>query len=316
MSDVVAEAASPVLYAGIEGGGTKFVCAVARSPTDIVESTVLPTADPRTTLAQCVRFFREAQDRHGSIASLGFSCFGPLELRSSSADFGRMLATPKPGWSHVDLLAPFRVAFDIPMRLDIDVGAAALAEWRLGAGRGLGSLAYVTVGTGIGGAMVPAGPAVRLMHAEMGHLHVTRHLQDRDFIGRCPFHGDCLEGLASGPAIRARWGCDLSELPPGHAGREIIASYLGQLATSIALMLSVERIVFGGGVMSDGTLVPLVCEAVFRSLNGYLSPLADRRSADPYVCGPLLGSKSGVTGALLLALEGASESRECRKGER
>jgi len=295
------------MYAGIEGGGTKFVCAVARSPIDIVESIVIPTADPQATLGACVRFFSAAEGRHGPIVSLGFSCFGPIELRSRSPGFGRMLPTPKAGWSGVDLRAPLRAAFDIPIRLDIDVGSAALAEWRFGAGRGLGSLAYVTVGTGIGGAMVPLGPAGRLMHAEMGHLRVKRHIQDRDFIGRCPFHGDCLEGLASGPAIRARWGCDLSELPPAHAGREIIASYLGQLAASIALMMSVERIVFGGGVMSDGSLIPLVQEAMFRSLNGYLPALADRASANAYVCMPSLGSKSGITGALLLALEGASE---------
>ena len=295
------------MYAGIEGGGTKCVCAVARSPTDIIESIVIPTTDPHTTLAECVRFFGAAQGRHGPIASIGFSCFGPIELRSGAAGFGRMLPTPKAGWSSVDLLEPLRAAFNVPIRLDVDVAGAALAEWRFGAGRGLGSLAYVTVGTGIGGAMAPLGPAGRLMHAEMGHLRVKRHIQDRDFTGCCPFHGDCLEGMASGPAIRARWGCDLAELPPAHAGREIIGSYLGQLAASIALMLSVERIVFGGGVMSDGTLVPLVREAMFRLLNGYLPALADRESANAYVCMPSLGSRSGIAGALLLALEGASE---------
>jgi fructokinase len=296
------------LYAGIEGGGTKFVCAVARSPLDILESIAIPTGDPHTTLAECVRFFSAAGRRHGPIGSIGFSCFGPVELRKDAAGFGRMLPTPKPGWSGVDLLAPLRDAFAVPVSLGVDVGGAALAEWRLGAGRGLGSLAYVTVGTGIGGAMVPLGPAGRLMHAEMGHLRVERHARDRDFVGHCPFHGACLEGLACGPAIRARWGCDMSELPAGHEGREIIASYLGQLAASIALMLSVERIVFGGGVMSDGTLLPLVQEAMFQSLNGYLPALSDREAANAYVCMPSLDGKSGITGALLLAQEGASEA--------
>jgi fructokinase len=305
---MISVAGNAVLYAGIEGGGTKCVCAVARSPVDIIESIAVPTTDPQTTLAECVRFFSAAQGRHGPIASIGFNCFGPIELRTGSAAFGRMLPTPKPGWSGVDLLAPLRAAFDVPIRLDVDVAGAALAEWRFGAGRGLGSLAYVTVGTGIGGAMVPLGPAGRLMHAEMGHLRVSRHMQDRDFTGCCPFHGDCLEGLASGPAIRARWGCDLAGLLPAHPGREIISSYLGQLAASIALMLSVERIVFGGGVMSDGTLLPLIQAAMFRSLNGYLPALANRESANAYVCAPLLGSKSGIAGALLLALEAASET--------
>jgi fructokinase len=295
------------LYAGIEGGGTKFVCAVARSPLDVAESTVIATADPHSTLAECVRFFTGAQDRHGRIASIGFSCFGPVDLRRDSASFGRVLATPKSGWTGADLLTPLRRAFDVPVRLDVDVGGAALAEWRLGAGRGLGSLAYVTVGTGVGGAMVPWGPASRLMHAEMGHLRVTRHCDDGDFPGICPFHRDCLEGLACGPAIRARWGCDLSALPPGHGGREIIASYLGQLAASIALMLSVERIVFGGGVMSDGTLVPRVREVMFRLLNGYVPALAGREAANAYVCQPSLDARSGITGALLLAEEAARE---------
>lgn len=296
---------SGALYAGIEGGGTKFVCAVARAPLEILDSIVIATTDSHATLAECVRFLLGMQDRHGRIASIGFSSFGPIELRRG-AHFGRMLPTPKPGWSGADLLAPLRAAFEVPIRLDIDVGGAALAEWRLGAGRGLGSLAYVTVGTGIGGAVVPWYPAGRLMHAEMGHLRVRRHRLDADFAGCCPFHGDCLEGLASGPAIRARWGCEMSALPPGHAGREIIASYLGQLAAAIALMLSPERIVFGGGVMSDGTLLPLVQEALFSSLNGYVPALSDRDVANAYVCMPSLGTQSGITGALLLAQEGAS----------
>ena len=291
------------LYAGIEGGGTKFVCAVGRSPVDVLDSTVIPTTDPQTTLAECVRFFRAAENRHGRIVSIGFSCFGPVELRAGSAGFGRMMGTPKPGWSGADLLAPLRAAFDVSVRLDVDVAGAALAEWRLGAGRGLGSLAYVTVGTGIGGAMVPQGSGGRLMHAEMGHVRVTRHADDHEFSGCCPFHGDCLEGLASGPAIRARWGCDLAALPADHVGRAIIASYLGQLAASIALMLGVERIVFGGGVMSDGTLLPRVQESMFKLLNGYIPPLADREAAKAYVCGPSLGANAGIAGGLLLAQE-------------
>lgn len=233
--------------------------------------------------------------------ALGFGCFGPLELRRGSHDFGRLLPTPKPGWSGVDLLEPFRSAFNVPITLDVDVGAAALAELRLGAGRGLGTIAYVTVGTGIGGAVAPCGHAGRLMHAEMGHIPVRRDSRDLAFAGSCPFHGDCLEGLASGPAIRARWGCDLEALPPDHEGRSIIAGYLGQLAASIALMLSVERVVFGGGVMSDGTLLPQVREAAFRYLNGYIPALQDAERAADYVCSPVLDASAGIAGALLLA---------------
>ncbi|MEP7245932.1 MAG: ROK family protein [Gammaproteobacteria bacterium] len=293
--------ASDAMFGGIEGGGTKFVCALGRSPVHIVDSVSLPTRDAATTLQDCVRFLLEAQKRHGTLASIGFSCFGPIELRPGAAGYGRMLSTPKAGWSGVDVLAPLRAAFAVPLALDTDVGAAALAEWKLGAGQGLGSVAYVTVGTGIGGAVAPAGNAARrLMHAEMGHLPVKRDPRDLHFAGVCPFHGDCLEGLASGPAVRARWGCHLDELPREHVARSIIANYLGQMVASIALMHSVERVVFGGGVMSDGTLLPLIRKAAFGYLNGYLPPLAELGQMKEYVSAPGLGARAGIAGALLL----------------
>lgn len=295
------------LYGGIEGGGTKFVCAVANSADRIIESVTIPTTDPGATLAECVRFFISAQKQHGPIAAIGFSCFGPIELRRDAASFGCMMQTPKRGWSGVNVLDPLRSTFDVPMAMDTDVGAAAMAELCLGAGQGVGSLAYVTVGTGIGGAVAPSDPGVsRLMHAEMGHLPVRRNARDLNFSGTCPFHGDCLEGLASGLAIHARWGCRLEELPGDHYAWQVIADYLGQLAASIALMHSVERIVFGGGVMSNGILVPHVRKAMLEFLNGYLPPLNDRELAAKYVCAPALGDRAGITGALLLAADAMS----------
>jgi fructokinase len=302
------------LYGGIEGGGTKFVCAVANSAERIIDGITIPTTDAGATLAECVRFFISAQQQHGPIAAFGFSCFGPIELRRNAASFGCLMQTPKQAWSGANVIEPLQSAFDVPIALDTDVGAAALAEWRLGAGQGLGSLAYVTVGTGIGGAVAPSDPGVsRLMHAEMGHLPVRRNARDLNFSGTCPFHGDCLEGLASGLAIRARWGCRLEELPTDHYARHVIADYLGQLAASIALMHSVERIVFGGGVMSDGILIPYVRKAMLEVLNGYLPPLNDSEFAARYVCAPALGDRAGITGALLLAVDamssGAAASR-------
>ncbi|HEY7671478.1 MAG TPA: ROK family protein [Gammaproteobacteria bacterium] len=291
------------LYGGIEGGGSKFRCAVASAPDRILESATVPTTDPQTTLAECVRFFATAQSKHGPIAAFGVGCFGPIELRRQTPDFGRTLATPKAGWCGVDVIEPLRSAFSVPIALDTDVGAAALAELRLGAGRGVGSLAYVTVGTGIGGAVAPLNASTpRLMHAEMGHVPVRRDPRDSSFAGVCPFHGDCLEGLASGTAIRARWGCTLEELPAEHVGRSLVASYLGQLAASIALMVAVERIVFGGGVMSSGALLPLVRAAAFEYLNGYVAPLRDAALVANYICGPGLGDDAGIVGALLLAI--------------
>jgi len=269
----------------------------------------VPTSDPHTTLAECVQYFAAAETTHGPIAAFGFGCFGPIELALEAPGFGQLLATPKPGWSGIDVLAPLRSKFAAPIALDVDVGVAALAEWRLGAGRGARSLAYVTVGTGIGGAVVPQDRARgRLMHAEMGHLPTARDPRDAGFAGVCPFHGGCIEGLASGPAIRARWGSDLAALPADHAGRSIIAGYLGQLAASIALFESVERIVFGGGVMANGELVPLVTAAMLDYLNGYLPALADRGRAEGYVCTPALGRDSGIVGAVLLAAQASRET--------
>ncbi len=213
------------------------------------------------------------------------------------------MATPKAGWAGANVLEPLRSAFAVPIALDTDVGAAALGEWQLGAGRGVGSLAYVTVGTGIGGAIVPSDPAApRLMHAEMGHLLVRRDPRDTDFRGVCPFHWDCLEGLASGPAILARWGTTVDALPGGHVGEAMIAGYLGQLAAAIALVAGVERIVFGGGVMSSTRLLPLVRTAALEYLNGYVEPLNDPVRAASYLCAPALGHDSGIAGALLLGM--------------
>ena len=160
----------------------------------------------------------------------------------------------------------------------------------------------MTVGTGIGAAMAPVdGRAGRLLHPEMGHLPVRRDPRDLHFAGACPFHGDCVEGLASGIAIRARWGSELQSLPAGHEGRDIIAGYLGQLAASIVLVWSVERIAFGGGVMSDAALLPRVRAATHACLNGYLPPLKDRESLDHDIVAPALGSQSAIAGALLMA---------------
>jgi fructokinase len=248
-----------------------------------------------------VDFFAAAECKYGPIGAIGFGCFGPLDLRLDSSTYGHMLATPKPGWSGVNLLGPLLSRFRVPIAIDTDVATAALAEWRLGAGRGLGSVAYVTVGTGIGADLAPRDNlAKRLMHPEMGHIRVRRDPRDT-FAGVCPFHGDCLEGLSSGPVIYQRWGCELVGLPPQHEAWSIIGSYLGQLAATMALMLSVERIIFGGGVMANGVLLPHVRTATATSLNGYLQPLNPARVLDRYITGPKLGGRAGIVGALLLA---------------
>lgn len=291
------------LVGAIEGGGTKFICAVAESPTTLIERRVIPTTDAGVTLGACLQFFRDAGARHGRLTALGMACFGPLQLRHDARDYGCMLPTPKAGWSGVDLLAPFRDALQVPVFLDTDVGAAALGELRAGAGKGFGSLAYVTVGTGIGGAVAPEANSSRLMHAEMGHLPVQRDPRDTAFAGICPFHGDCLEGMASGPAIAARWGSALSALPADHPGREIVAGYIAQLATAITLLHAPERLVMGGGVMTDGSLLPRIRSCTLARLGGYLPPLGNAAAIETYMSAPALGGDSALAGAVLMALE-------------
>ena len=221
-------ASQPALLGGIEGGGTKFICAIGRSPLEIIDSRSIATTD---ALPPCrVRAIFHGRSDIGTVRSgrSGSACFGPIELRRNRRDFGRLLPTPKAGWSGVDVLEPLRSAFKVPIALDIDVGAAALAELRLGAGRGCGSLAYVTVGTGIGGAVAPSRLVGAADARRDGAYPGAAGSARCNFAGCCPFHGDCLEGLASGPAIRARWGCNLDSLPEDHEAPFIIAGYLGQ----------------------------------------------------------------------------------------
>jgi fructokinase len=274
------------LLGAIEGGGTKFECAVGTAPDAILQSITVPTAAPDATLDQCVRFFEKMEDQYGSITAVGVGCFGPLDLRPLSDTYGHLLTTPKSAWSGVDLLRPLRSRFQVPIVLDTDVAAAALAELQA-ASPWIGSVAYVTVGTGIGGGVAPRSQGRKLMHPEMGHLRVRRDGRDHRFRGVCPFHGDCLEGLASGPAVLARWSCHLSDLPPAHEAWSILGGYLGQLAAAIALLISVDRIVFGGGVAHNPALLPEIRAAARDSLKGYLAPLNDQ-GFERYICAPVL----------------------------
>lgn len=295
------------LYGAIEAGGTKLVCAAGYGPTDIPEGArvVIPTEAPDPTLTAVVRFFEGVTRQYGAFAGIGIGAFGPVDLDTSSPTWGRILATPKPGWSNVSLVTPLE-RFGCPITLDTDVSAAALAEARLGAGAGLGSLAYVTVGTGIGGGVVMGDHTIKgLLHPEMGHIRVARDPRDADFSGICPFHGDCLEGLASGPAVQARWHTRAEDLPDLHPGREILGGYLGQLAATIALMVSCERIVFGGGVVSGGRLLPYIRRSASQWLGGYLPIEARAGGFDRYIAAPGLGDLAGTAGALLLAMRAA-----------
>lgn len=292
------------LYGAIEAGGTKFRCELARGLDEVLLEARIPTTTPVETLARVRDFFTQASARFGAPAALGIASFGPVDVDTHSPSWGHILATPKAGWGGTDLAGFMSRAVGCPVAIDTDVNAAARAELKFGAGRGVHSLVYVTVGTGIGGGAVSDGRPIRgLLHPEMGHIRVQRDLEDPQFKGVCPFHGDCLEGLASGPAIVARWGAPLKSLARDHIGHRIIGNYLGQLVNNIALVLSAERVVFGGGVLEDPGLLDLIRSSASSLLNGYLP--SDRLAPDlrGYLVLPGLGVRSGLVGALLLAQE-------------
>jgi fructokinase len=290
------------LLGAIEAGGTKVVCVVARDAATILAETRVATTTPAATLGAAEEFFAAVTSEMGALSAIGIASFGPLDVRRSSPTYGHLLATPKRGWASADLVAPFATRFSCPVVLDTDVNAAALAEALHGAGRGCGVVVYVTVGTGIGGGIVVNGRAVHgALHPEMGHVRVLRHERDRELPGVCAFHGDCLEGLASGSAIRARYGAPLDGLPAGHKAPEMVGYYLGQLAATIVLMISPERIVFGGGVMNNDRVLTELRSTAARFLNGYLPFAPGPNSLDELIVAPGLGERSGIVGAITLA---------------
>ncbi|MDR7102097.1 ROK family protein [Croceicoccus sp. BE223] len=281
------------MIGGIEAGGTKFVLAVGPTPTGIAARHVIPTRTPAETLAEAMEWFAG----QASIEALGIASFGPVDLDLASPTWGHITRTPKPGWSDCDLAGHFARGLGVPVGFDTDVNGAAIAEAAHGAGRGVSSLAYVTVGTGIGGGLVLNGQPVHgAAHPEMGHVFVRRAVDDTDFAGHCPIHGDCLEGLASGPAIIARWGQLLSHLPPDHPAHERIAGYLAQLCYSLFAMTAAEVVVLGGGVTKAPGLLDRVREGAGALSNDYLPGGARHR-----IEAPGLGENSGLTGALMLA---------------
>ena len=292
------------LYGGIEGGGTKFVCAVGTPGGEILAETRYPTTSPEETLARAVDFFRGEVQALGPLAAIGIASFGPLDPRPGSASFGRILPTPKPGWTEADIVGPFRAAFGVPVGFDTDVNGAALGESRWGAGRGCNPVLYITVGTGVGGGALVNGKLLHgLLHPEMGHIRLP-HDKTRDpFEGSCPFHGDCFEGLASGPAIERRWGQKAEALPPSHPAWDLEAEYIALALVSFICTLSPEKVIVGGGVAQQPQLLPLVRRKVGAILNGYIQSPAILNGLDSYIVPPALGDRAGVLGAIALAAQ-------------
>ncbi|WP_309120059.1 ROK family protein [Paenibacillus sp.] len=284
-------------FGAIEAGGTKFVCGIGNQAGEIEERVQFPTGRPEETLERASAFFRGRD-----VAAIGVGSFGPLDLDRESPTYGCVTTTPKPGWSGYDFVGTLRSALDVPIGFDTDVNAAALGEATWGAAQGLNSCAYYTIGTGIGVGVYVEGRLVHgLVHPEAGHVLTRRHPKD-EFAGICPYHGDCLEGLAAGPALQARWGVNGSELPADHPAWEIEAYYLGQSIAGTMLTLSPKKVILGGGVMKQDHLFPLIRMEVRKSLNGYIRAAAVMNDIDGYIVPPGLGEHAGLAGALVLGM--------------
>lgn len=296
----MAGATDAALVAGVELGGTKCAAVLARGR-DILARETVPTGEAGTTIQRLIDRLATWRDGGAAIRAIGLGSFGPLGLDPARADFGQITTTPKPGWRNVDLRGAFARAFDLPIGFDTDVNGAALAEGRWGASQGARVHVYLTIGTGIGGGLVIDGkPFHGMLHPEMGHVRVRRGAGE-SFAGICPFHGDCLEGLASGPAIMARAGHPAGEIPEGHPLWAEVAGELAELMAMLVLTVSPERIIIGGGVgMGQAALIPMIRGATERILNGYVAGLAQERLVE-VIRQPALGDDAGPLGAVALA---------------
>lgn len=289
------------LFGGIEAGGTKFVCAVGTSPDDVRAETLFPTTMPAETLKRAIDFFRE-QQRREKIDAIGIASFGPIDLLANSPTYGSITTTPKPGWANTNIVGALHDALNVPIAFDTDVNGAALAEYRWGAAEGLNDFIYLTIGTGIGGgAMVNSELVHGVMHPEMGHLFIPHDLSGDPFPGVCPFHRDCFEGLASGPAIENRWGTRGENLPPHHAAWKLEARYIAYAVVDLICTLSPEKVILGGGVMAQAQLYEMVREDVLGLLNGYVHAEEIITRIEEYIAPPALGKRVGVLGAIALA---------------
>lgn len=287
--------------AGVEAGGTKMLCALTTTGGEVLEQARIATGEPDGTFAEIAYFYAAAVERHGPVVAAGVASFGPLDLVKSSATYGCLTATPKPGWSGVDIRSAIAGIVGAPTAIDTDVNCAALAEMRQGAAQGLDRVCYVTIGTGIGVGIVEGGRTNSgTGHPEAGHVRVPRAPGD-DFAGICPAHGDCLEGLACGPAMQARWGRPAEDLPDDHVGWRFAAHYIAALCTNLTYAIRPQRIVIGGGVMQRASLLAAV-HGVYRDMMaGYA---LDPRSAsvETFIVPPHPSEVSaGLTGALAMA---------------
>ncbi len=288
-----------LVVGAIEAGGTKFLCAVGSGPDDIRAETRIPTGAPHDTIERVVDFLRASAD---PIAAIGIATFGPLDVDPRSDRYGIVAASTKVGWQGTDIRSRLAQAFAVPVAIETDVLAAAIGEWRWGSHGDPTILTYITIGTGIGGGTLLDGRPLRgHIHQELGHMAVPHDTTIDPFPGVCPFHRDCLEGLASGPAIEARWGSPAASLPPEHPAWELEAGYLAMGLRTVVYTLAPDLIVVGGGVANEPTLLRRVRAELAQSLHGYQVPPSVGASLDDYIVSPALGDRAGLLGAIAIA---------------
>ena len=292
------------LFGGVELGGTNVDCVVASDPDHVSAQVRIQTTDPHDTLGAVVQFFKENMaPEDGNLAAIGVACFGPLNLDPQSPHFGRIADTPKPGWSNVRVLDMIQDGVGLPAVIDTDVNGAALGEAKWGVAQGLDNFVYLTIGTGIGGGgLVNGRPMHGLVHPEMGHMRLPHDLEADPFPGVCPYHGDCWEGLANGPAIEARWGAPGQDLPVDHPAWELEAHYIALALHNLICTLSPARIILGGGVSQQMHIFPLIRQKVRKSLAGYVRSAAILDDIDSFIVPPGLGDRAGRLGAVAMAM--------------
>jgi fructokinase len=291
------------LLGAIEAGGTKFICAVGTPSGRLIDETRIPTRTPSETISDILSFFLA---RSQKVAALGIGSFGPIDIRTGSPTYGHITSTPKLAWRHFDIVGALGSALNVPIGFDTDVNAALLAEAKWGSAKGYQTALYITVGTGIGGGALTEGSLLHgLLNPEMGHIRVPHDREDDPFPGSCPYHGDCLEGLASGVAMEARWGIDPSALPTGHPAYRLEAEYLSLACVNWICTLSPERIILAGGVMLQAHVLPLIRDRTRLLLNGYVEAPQIQERLEDYIVPPGLGHRAGVLGALILAARAA-----------
>jgi fructokinase len=300
------------LYGGIEAGGTKFVCVVASGPGQVVDEIRFKTTTPEETLGRAVQFFQPYVDST-QVNAVGVGAFGPLDLNPKSPTYGFITATPKPGWSNTNVLGTLQHALNINIALDMDVNTAALGEYLWGASKGCDPSLYLTVGTGIGGGYIVNGrPLIGLLNLEMGHVRIPHSCELDPFPGNCPFHGDCFEGLASGPAIEKRLGLTGVMIPEDDAYWDIEADYIASALMNYILTLSPKKIILGGGVMQREFLFAKVRQRVRELLNGYVASKSLMENIDDYILPPGLGNQAGSLGAIALAMQMDENNKDPR----